>query len=376
MAILAWYWWFLSFWLLYCAVENALLFSKPPRADRFRKKWPKVSILVPARNEKERIEPCLKTLLALDHPNYEVIVLDDRSTDGTFNLVQRYARRNACLKVIRGKELPSGWLGKPWACYQLAQKAKGEWLLFIDADTWHLPETLKRTTQMAEATDADALSLLTRQVTRTPMEALVIPVMAFHLLSFFPARWALNANSIWSRFAGVSGQFIFIKRKVYEAFGGHRTVKNEIVEDLNFGKNLVQAGYRVMLGDGSDFSLCRMYRNTKEVWEGFSKNFYPALRFSQLYFWNSIVVLLVAGALPFVVLDLGPGSPAFMPAMVLCCVLWSVRGYQAYRYGMSRASVVFHPLGCLLFALIGLNSLRWFLTEQGHWKGRQLTAQR
>lgn len=374
MIFLAGYWYFLALWLIYVALENGSLFTKPPRIDRSRKKWPKVSILIPARNEKERIESCLKTLLALDYPHYEAIVLDDRSIDGTFNLVQRYAQRNARLKVLRGEELPKGWLGKPWACHQLAQKAKGEWLFFIDADTWHLPETLKRTVQMAETTDADALSLLTRQVTQSPLEKLVIPVMAFHLLSFFPARWALNAQSIWSRFAGVSGQFIFIKRKVYKAFGGHRTVKNEIVEDLNFGKNLVQKGYRVVLGDGSDFSLCRMYRNGREVWDGFSKNFYPALRFSQVYFWNSIAILLIVGVLPFVTLIFGPRSPVFIPALVLCCVLWLVRGYQALQYGMSRVSVIFHPLGCLVFILIGLNSLRWFLTGKGHWKGRRLTA--
>ncbi len=377
MIILACFWWFLSAFLVYCAVENTLLFAKPPAVDLQRKKWPKVSVLIPARNESKRIEPCLKSLLKIDYPNYEILVLDDRSTDNTFNLVQAYAKRNhsGLLKVIRGKKLPQGWLGKPWACYQLSQMAKGEWLFYIDADTWHLPETLKRTVQMAENQKADVLSLLTRQITKTWMEALVIPVMAFHLLAFFPARWALNQKSRFSRFAGVSGQFIFIRRNVYRTFGGHQKVKNEVVEDLNFGKQLVKAGYRLMLGDGSEFSFCRMYVNAGEVWQGFSKNFFPAVGYSPLLFLNALGVLLINGVLPFIVLGLGFNTMLFLPALIFCLILWLVRLQQAFRYGMSKASVFFHPVGCLIFALIGLNSFRWFYWRgHGYWKGRQLLS--
>ncbi|HXL73334.1 MAG TPA: glycosyltransferase [bacterium] len=387
MIILACFWWFLSVYLIYCAVENTRLFVKPPRIDRKRKKWPHVSILIPARNEAKRIGPCLKSLLEQDYPNYEILVLDDRSTDDTFDLVQRCGKSDPLtraahlgraphrVKIFEGKALPEGWLGKPWACYQLSLKARGEWLFFIDADTWHLPETLKRTVQMAEAGKAEALSLLTRQITRTWMEALVIPVMAFHLLAFFPARLALKAKSRFSRFAGVSGQFIFIRRSVYQAFGGHQKVKNEVVEDLNLGKRLVLKGYRVVLGDGSDFSFCRMYTNAGEVWDGFSKNFFPAVGYSIPLFINAIVVLILGGILPFVVLMGCVKTPLFWPALVFSLVLWSIRLLQAVQYRMSKWSVLFHPLGCFLFALIGLNSFRWYFWRgHGYWKGRRLLA--
>jgi len=377
--ILACFWWFLSVYLVYCAIENTLLFVKPPKVDLKRKKWPRISILIPARNEAQRIGPCLKSLLTQDYPNYEILVLDDRSTDHTFNLVQRYSRLNQIkqLKTIKGKELPKGWLGKPWACYQLSLKAQGEWLFFIDADTWHLPETLKRTVQMAEKRKADVLSLLTRQITQTWMESLVIPVMVFHLLAFFPVRLALKAKSRLSRFAGVSGQFIFIRRSIYRAFGGHQTVKNEVVEDLNLGKRLVQKGYRVVLGDGSDFSFCRMYTNVGEVWEGFSKNFFPAVGYSLPLLINAIGFLILGGIFPFLVLIWGFKSALFWPALVFSFVLWLVRLLQAVQYRMSKWSVFFHPLGCFLFALIGLNSFRWyFLRGHGYWKGRRLLAPR
>lgn len=373
MNLLAAYWWFLAAYLLYCAWDNALLFQKPSMPDLKRKKWPFVSVLIPARNEENRITPCIESLLDQDYPSYEILVLDDRSTDGTFNLVKGLAKHNTHLKILKGRELPEDWLGKPWACWQLSRKARGDWFLYLDADTWHYPEMLKRTVQMAEGKKAQVLTLFTRQVTKTWMEALVIPVMAYTLLAFLPARWSLRKNSFFNRFAGVSGQFVFIQKKVYRAFGGHETVKKEIVEDLNFGKQVVGRGYRLVYGDGSDFSFCRMYTNVTEVWQGFSKNFFPAVAFSPLYFLNAQAALILDGVLPFVALGLGPGSILFWPGLALALVSLGVRGLQATRYGFHKGSVLFHPLGCLLFALIGVNSVRWYWWRgHGHWKGRKI----
>ncbi len=269
--VLAAYWWFLAAYLLFCAWDNSRTFVKPGLPDPKRKKWPFVSVLIPARNEEGRIRPCLESLLKQDYPAFEILVLDDRSTDGTFNLVKVLAQRNRRLKVLQGKELPRGWLGKPWACFQLSKKARGGWLLFLDADTWHHPQMLKRTAQMAEEKEAEVLTLFTRQVTETWMEALVIPVMAYTLLAFLPARWSLRKNSFFNRFAGVSGQFLFIQKRVYRAFGGHETVKNEIVEDLNFGKQVVLSGHRLVYGDGSDISFCRMYTRPRKSGRAFPR---------------------------------------------------------------------------------------------------------
>jgi chlorobactene glucosyltransferase len=372
LIILAWYWWLLAAYMLYCAWDNTLLFVKPLPPDPKRKKWPFVSILIPARNEEKRIEPCIRGMLQQDYPAYEILILDDRSTDRTFNVVQAHAKRNARLRVLRGKELPAGWVGKPWACFQLSKKARGEWLFFTDADTEHQPDMLKKTVQMAEQKQADVLTLFTRQITQTWMEILVIPVMAYTLLAFLPVRLSLRKNSRFNRFAGVSGQFVFIRQKVYKAFGGHETVKNEIVEDLNFGKQVVRRGYRLVYGDGSDFSFCRMYTNAREVWEGFSKNFFPAMAFSPVYFLNAFLVLILDGVLPFWAVALGPSFILFWPGVAMVVVSLGVRWLQAVRYNYHKGSVFFHPLGCLLFALIGLNSMRWFWFGGGHWKGRAL----
>ncbi len=384
-------------WLVFCAWDNTRLFQKPGPPNPRRKKWPRVSVLIPARNEESRIRPCLESLLKQDYPDFEVLVLDDRSTDGTFNLVKELAKHNPSmrgvypehpkgveraysgrapqLKILKGKELPEGWVGKPWACWQLSQKAGGEWFFFTDADTWHSPQMLQRTVQMAEGRKADVLTLFTRQITETWMEALVVPVMAYTLLAFLPARWGLRKESRFSRFAGVSGQFVFIRRKVYRALEGHSVVKNEIVEDLNFGKQAVRKGFRLVYGDGSDFSFCRMYTNAGEVWQGFSKNFFPAVGFHPLYFLNAQVVLILDGILPFMAVGMGPSSPLFWPGFALASISLGIRWLQAVRYGFHKGSVFFHPLGCLLFALIGVNSMRWYRWRgHGHWKGRELSV--
>ncbi len=362
----------ISLWLLFCAWQNILLFEKVPGVPAARKKWPKVSILVPARNEDKRIRPLLESLLRQDYPDYEILVLDDRSTDRTMPLLRSYARQDKRLRVFAGKELPVGWLGKPWACHQLSAKAKGDWLLFTDADTWHDPDMLKRSVHFALNRDADVLSLMNEQVTETWMEKLVVPVMVYSLVAYLPGAWALNPRSFFRKFAGVGGQFILVREKAYWATGGHGAVKNEIVEDLSLGRALVRGGFRVLLGDGSGFTHCRMYGSAREVWEGFSKNMFPAAGFSVPRMAGVLGVLLGIGMAPYLLLFLGPDSKWFFPALTLACAQWCVRWFQAWHYKMSRVSVLFHPLGSFLFALIGLNSARWFMTGGGRWKGRSL----
>lgn len=362
----------ISAWMIFCAWENIHFFKMVPMVEATRKKWPRVSILIPARNEEKRIRPLLESLLLQDYPNYEILVLDDRSTDQTLKLLRVYSANDNRLQVIRGQELPPGWLGKPWACQQLAKKANGEWLLFTDADTRHGSDMLKRSVQFAETNQADVVSLMNEQITKSWMELLVVPVMVFSLVAYLPGYWTLRSKSFFNRFAGVGGQFILIRQKVYRALGGHSVVKNKIVEDLEIGKALVKQGYRVVLGNGSDLTSCRMYGNAKEVWEGFSKNMFPVSGFSLLRMVAVLFVLLGIGTIPFFVLLAGFSSPLFIPCLTLSLSQWVIRLAHAHCYRMLKISVIFHPLGSLLFAMIGINSVFWFWSGRGHWKGRKL----
>jgi len=364
----------LSLYLTACAWDNTRLFRGVPPADRSRKSWPLVSVCVPARNEELRIRPCVESFLKQDYPRLEILILDDQSTDGTFRLLQSYSVKDRRLKILRGKPLPQGWVGKPWACHQLSKQAKGEWIFFTDADTWHSPDMLRRSVQAAEKEKADLLSCFTQQETGTWVEMLVIPVMVFCLIAFLPVRRVLKKGTFFSKFAGAGGQFLLFKRKPYLAIGGHDSVKNEIVEDLKIGNHLVQSGFKLVFLNGADMTFCRMYSSAQEVWEGFSKNFFPAFGFSVPRALASYGFLLAVTVLPFVLLFLtAPGSLLFNAALGLAVLQVLLRLNQAVHYGLPIFSCFLHPVGNLLFILIGFNSMRWYLVKgYGVWKGRKL----
>jgi len=366
----------LCVYLTACAWDNTRLSRKLPPADPRRKKWPLVSVCIPARNEEGRIGPCLESFLKMDYPRLEVLILDDQSTDGTFKFVKEYVGKDKRFKILRGRELPAGWVGKPWACHQLSLKARGQWLFFTDADTWQGPDMLKRSVREAESQKADLLTCMNRQETKTWLEYLVIPCMVFNLTAFLPIRLVLKPGSPFSKFAGAGGQFLFFRRKAYDAIGGHTSVKSEIVEDLKIGNRIVQSGLRLLFLDGTDFSYCRMYQSARDVWEGFSKNFFPVFGFSAKRALGAYFFLLTVTVLPFALLFLTtPGTFLFNAALGLAVLQVFVRLNQALRYGLPILSCFLHPLGNFLFVLIGFNSMRWYLVlGKGHWKGRILKA--
>jgi len=366
----------IAFYLSFCGWDNQKQFKKVPEVFFSGKKTPMISICIPARNEEFRLGPCLESFLLPHYPNYEVLVLDDQSTDGTYSLAKGFSKKNKRFKILKGKPLPKGWVGKPWACHQLSLAARGEWIFFTDADTWHHPDMLIRTLRAAETFKADLVSCFTRQETVTWMEKLIIPVMIFCLISFLPARWVVCNDSFFSRFAGAGGQFLFFRRTAYEAIGGHFSVREQIVEDLNIGRRLVQEGFKLVILDGTELSWCRMYRSTREVWEGFSKNFFPAFGFSIPRALGGYFFLLAVGLLPFVLLVFTkPGSLLFESALAIVFIQLALRLNHAWRYHLPILSAVLHPIGCSIFVLIGFNSMKWYLGKNGGvWKNRSLRA--
>jgi chlorobactene glucosyltransferase len=343
--------------------------------DTKRKKWPFVSVCLPARNEEKRIGPCLEGFLKQDYPRYEVLILDDQSTDGTWRLLQRTARRDPRFKLFQGTPLPRGWVGKPWACRQLARRARGEWLLFTDADTWHRSDTLKRTVQAAEAEGSDLLTFMTAQETRSWMEILVIPALCFDLISFYPQSWVLRKGNPLNSYVWANGQFLFFRRKHYLSIGGHAAVKDRIDEDLTFGKITVKRGMRLSLLNGSDLVTCRMYTSAVDVWRGFSKIIFPSFQYSSLKSVAGLLFTSFLTILPFVLpWFTTPGSFLFCSALLAAAVQTLLRLDQSRRFGFSVLSAWLHPLGQFFLVLMGFNSIRWYLfSGRGHWRGRTIS---
>ncbi|MBE0410441.1 MAG: glycosyltransferase [Anaerolineales bacterium] len=344
------------------------------------RQYPFISVIVPARNEENNIRRCVKALLNQDYPNFEVIVVEDRSTDRTPQILAQLQaeERKGRLLVIRGEELPPGWAGKPHALVQGATAARGDWLCFVDADTFASPSLLVSTLESAWSTGADLFTMLTYQELASFWEKAVLPLIFTGLSVGFPAR---RVNNPELSDAIASGQFILVRRDVYEATGGHASVRERIDEDKALAELIKGSGYRLVLADGRAVARTQMYTNLGGIWEGFTKNIYLGLRDRLgLLLFGAIVGLFGALALPFWLVaglfwwgaegGLQPGIVSAQ-AVVLWVYLLFVRARQAIALEISPWYALTLPLGALIFTAMMFTSTVNVLSGRGvRWKER------
>jgi glycosyltransferase involved in cell wall biosynthesis len=232
-----------------------------------------LSAIVPARNEEAVIGACVESL-ACQAEIAEILVVDDQSTDETAAVVKEWMRRVPQLRLLETRELPAGWVGKNNAVWLGACEARGEWLLFTDADAVHSRDSAARALKKAVEEQSVLVSFSPEQAMETWYEKSLIPYVYCRLASQFdygevndPAKAAAAAN----------GQFLMIRREVYEAVGGHASVAGEVLEDVALAKRVKGEGYRICFGSGRGIVRVRMYRSFRAMWEGWRKNLYPLL---------------------------------------------------------------------------------------------------
>lgn len=369
------------FWLHNQYHLDIIVEPVPSTTLRAKGAAPLISVCIPARNEARNIGRCVQAVLAQDYPNFEVIVLDDRSTDATPEVLRRFAAQNDRLKVLQGVDLPAGWAGKPHALHQTAKVASGEWLCFIDADTFLAPQALSATYAKALETRADMLTLMTFQILGSFWEKIVMPLVMTALSVGFSPR---KVNDSSTRDAIANGQFIFIKRTVYDAIGGHERVKDQIVEDKAISEQVKWNGYRLVVADGMQVASTRMYTSLPEMWEGWTKNIYLGLSdhpsMLLLGAFGATLAVLAALALPAWPLLgltwlLNGGGWQAAAVMAESALLWAyllkVRAGVAQKMKISGWWALSTPLGAGVFAAMMLTSAWKVLSGQGvTWKGR------
>jgi len=334
-----------------------------------------VSILVPARDEERTIGACVASLAAQDYPpgRFEIVVLDDRSTDRTGQIVAELAARHPAVRVLSGGALPDGWGGKAHACQQLADAATGDWLLFVDADTTHAPGMLRGVIGAALAHDAKALTLLPQMQTGSVGERLLVPHLFFFLLALQPL--ARLERPYEARFVFANGQFFLVRRDLYRRAGGHAAVREQLMEDLALGLRCKRAGARLLLLDGSDWVSCRMYEGFAASWRGFVRSLQAGNRLAPTYLLGigSMTILFFAG--PFVVLLallLGRvrGRPLTL-ALAQVAALLAIRATVGRGLRQPAREIALFPPGAFVLSAAVLTTFWRTLRGQTiEWRGR------
>lgn len=334
--------------------------------------YPFVSVLVPARNEERSLDACLASLSAQTYPAYEVLVVDDRSDDGTWSIIERWQSRSPRVLGLRGIPLPAGWVGKCFACHQLSLHARGTLLLFTDADTVHAPETLTAAVAALERSGADLLSLLPRLRLESFWEKVVMPML--HYVTFGFLLFPLVHRTRSPKLAMANGQFMLFRRNAYERIGGHEAVRDALVEDVWLARRIKQHGLLLRVMDGRRLFQTRMYTSLREIWNGFSKNLFPGFSFSVPSIIAVMLFNIATSIVPFVMLPAGLMTHAsWLPLVAAQVVLiLAMRMAIALRFSLDLAPVVLHPLAMAVVIGIAANSVRWAHFAGGiAWKDRR-----
>jgi hypothetical protein len=353
---------------------NLALYRAPPRSGKGTR--PRLSLLIPARDEEAQIGPALRAALESRGVELEVVVLDDHSSDGTRAVVAALAAADPRVRLERAPPLPPGWSGKQHACQVLAERASHELLVLIDADVRLAPDALARIAAFVGSRDIGLASGFPRQETGTFGERLIVPLIHFLLLGFLPL--ARMRRSLQPALGAGCGQLICVRREAYERAGGHAAIRASLHDGLMLPRAFRRAGIMTDLFDATELASCRMYRGLAEVWRGFAKNATEGMaRPAALPVWT--VLLLGGQVLPFVLLPASvfitvPGWAAATSVAAAACVYLN-RLVLALRFRQSAVGALLHPLG-----IVGLLALQWSaLIDQRRgrpavWRGRAYSS--
>lgn len=345
------------------------------------KDLPFVSVIVPARNEELKIARCLESLAKQDYPRFEIVVIDDRSTDSTGEIIQKLANKYARINLIKGRETPTGWAGKCNALVQAVPHASGEWLLFTDADTCHAPHSIRHSINFALRNKTDLVSFMPMQELHSFWERVVMPVL---LGSFLVGDPLNTVNDPKAERAYAYGQDMLIRRDVYEAVDGHKSVHDQILDDIMLARTVKGKGYQIMAADGTPLYSVRMYQNFETLWYGWTKNAYALIECNPAYLFLVLVLINACIIGPFAHLALllsWAGSGAYPVAynwMIGCVIVefitlfgWYMNNRYQYN-GIYWYHFFLLPLGSITVTAIYLTSAYLVLSGNNvSWKGRK-----
>jgi glycosyltransferase involved in cell wall biosynthesis len=370
--------------LLYSGRRKMLLLQRPPVPyENAPKVPPRVTIMIPAKDEGERIRACIESALAQDWADFEVIAVDDRSTDNTGAVMDELAARNPKLKVIHITEPPeAGWTGKNNACHQATLRATGEWLVFVDSDVVLKPDVVTAAMAVVTRKKFDLISLLPRLESHSMWESLLVPLAASAASSMYLI--ALT-NTQHTKTAFANGQYLMISRAAYDAIGGHKTVADRFCEDVEIARLVKEKGLRPRVSWGIDFCSVRMYSSLPAIIRGWSRIYYAARVGSPWRLLLAGAFVIVCGfsayaALAWALVRLAypsghwPGGTTWLIASLTHLSLLTFFVSTLYAWsGNPRRNAFLFPFSAIILLGIFARAVRMCITKKVEWRGTAYT---
>ena len=357
--------------VVYLAINTWFLAKVEPMTEPLAA-YPFVSVCVPARNEERDVETCLTSLLNQNYPQFEVIVVDDNSNDNTPRIIKSLQERYPNLIAVQGAALPPDWYGKPFALHQAEQKARGDLLLFTDADPVFQPYALTTAVHLMQKHQLEMISLLPGSEFGSFWERTVQPVIFALIAALTRFR---KVNDPDSPDAMGVGAFIMLRREVYDRVGGHVTLKQAILEDIGMARLVKHAGAKMMIADAQNIYSIRMYHSFLEIWVGWRKNVFLAMKKSIFKTFYYILCVLGFVVTPWflVGIHLWMGSALGWQAMALAGLgmVLITKLILCHELNLKKYYALLFPLGALVMSAIMINSMIHVLFRGGaEWRGR------
>lgn len=359
------------FVVIYLSVNMVYLVKVEPVAEESAS-YPYLTVCIPARNEERDIKACVESLLKQDYPEFEVIVVDDNSTDETAEIVCSMKAQYPNLVFIPGEQLASGWIGKPYALYQAYKKSRGKYLLFTDADLIYQPYALKSAMHTLIFRDLDLLTLMPAAVFGSFWERAVQPVI-FGFIAALTRFRKVNSSNHGSAMG--FGAFLLFKKESYQRIGGHLSVRTEVLEDVMLAKNAKLNRLSMLVADGKSLFSIRMYHSLEEIWLGWRKNMFLAMKGSVTRTLYYVGVILCFVLTPYLVvignLWVGTGE-MWIGGSLFGLMLTLVTGVGlCQQLNLGRRNVFLFPLGAIMMSAIMLNSMAQIVFfGKTEWRGR------
>ena len=355
-------------------------FRNTPYLDKFEKSKhnnPKVSVILPARNEEEFIAKCLDTLLEQDYPNYEVIVIDDSSEDSTASIISQYAKKYSKIVPVSAREKPEGWMGKNWACIEGYKKATGDLLLFTDADTKHAKNVISLAVGHLRSHDLDALSAIPKMISIDWWTKITLPMISTFLHTRFSA---IRVNDPSKKTGYFFGSFFILKKETYENVGTHEGVRQEIIEDGALGKKVKESGFKMKMVRGDHLIDAVWARDKTTLWHALKRLMVPLYLQSHGIAVGIFFAVLFLLFMPFPILayssilnfETTSNSLVFISSLVASILIYigAVIEVKKALY-LKLTHALFGPIGSLVVVLGFLSGLLQAKRNSSvSWRGR------